>query len=118
MTPANAAIFDAWITAEILKAKAVWLHAFYKTFLPLDLYNEAAAGKLDKPRAYAKEQGFSIHEYTSAHGGETQIHKADLIVAKFKPVLTPFEDRVQLSFEATVLGKQVPVADLTRHLKN
>lgn len=109
---------DAWIIEQILLAKATFLHAFYATMLPRHIYNEAAKDNLEKPMAYAKAEGFTVHEYNSAYGGETQIWKAGVIVAKFKPMLVDGPDGHKvMTFDATVLGKKVPCASLTESLR-
>lgn len=110
--------FRAWVAGEILKNKAAWLHAFYATLIPTELFNEAAQENYARARTYAQKQGYSIHEYKTRTGGLTEIHKDGLIVASFEPYLTPGGEKVQLGFHASVLGKQVPVASLTKDLSH
>lgn len=109
---------DEWIVRTILSNKAAWLQSVFATMLPRHIYNEAAKDNLEKPMAYAKAEGFTVHEYNSAYGGETQIHKGGVIVAKFKPMLVDGPDGHKvMTFDATVLGKKVPCASLTESLR-
>ena len=95
--------FAAWVVEEILKHKAAWIKAVYRAILPPEMYSKAAAGKEeDRIKQWAKDAGYSWHEYT----GESQLHRGGDVVARFKPELVDnlLEGGKQIQFTAEING--------------
>lgn len=104
---------DGFWLGEILKNKAVWLHACYASILPRPLFNQAARDTLPAATQWAKENGYALHEMT----GETQLRKGTLVVGRFRPHFDGEGEDKKLRFEATIFGKQVPTASLAESIR-
>lgn len=106
MDKQTADFFAAGIIQEIMRRKAVWVHAVYKAILPPELY-DLAKGDNQLPRVtqWAKEQGYSWHEMRGAVGGETQLRRNNLVVAYFRPFLVGSGANAKLDFKAEIMGR-------------
>lgn len=116
LSPETIRQFNDAMVKEIQKAQAVWLHTFYATMIPRELFNEAAQNHLERARKWSKEQGFSVHCYKTSTGGFTEIHKGGVVVASFEPKRHQGPVHAQLSFKASVLGRPIPIAAFTQLL--
>ena len=100
--------FDASIIQEILRRKAVWIHGCYKAILPPELYDLAKAdNQLPRVTEWARNAGYSWHEMRGTAGGETQLRRAGLVVAYFRPILVGSGATAQMDFKAEILGKAI-----------
>ena len=94
--------FEEWVVEEILNHKAAWIKQCYRAILPPDLFKEASGGDESRAKQWAKDAGFSWHEYK----GESQLHRAGKTVAWFKPILVDnlIEGGKQIQFTAEIDG--------------
>lgn len=103
----NLEMIKEGFAAEILKAKARFIHICLAAIMPKDLYDLAAAdNQIAKCEAWAKREGYQWEEGP----GETRLRKGELIVARFRPILKGSEESCRCVFYANVLGKTVNVA--------
>lgn len=99
-------MFDEWAVAEILKAKARFIHICLAAIMPKELFDLAAKdNQLDRCAKWAKDQGYA---WRDGHG-ETQLVKNGVIAARFRPYMTGEGAARHCEFEAIVLGKPVSV---------
>lgn len=112
--------FGEWVVAEIMKAKARWLHLCYAVVLPKALYEGAASQeRLREASAWAREQGYRLREMRAEDGGllpdgaagETQLVKGELVVGTFRPRVVGEREARHLEFVAAVNGVRVEVSD-------
>lgn len=112
--------FAEWVVAEVLKAKARWLHLCYAVILPKELYDGAASQeRLLATSRWTREQGYRLRELRAEDGGllpdgaagETQLVKGELVVGTFRPRVVGEREARHLEFTAMVNGVRVEVAD-------
>lgn len=103
----NIAQLESAFAAEILKAKARFIHLCLRAILPPELYKLAAAdNQLPRCEAWAKSQGYQWAESP----GATALMKGPLVVALFQPSLTGEGREKRCVFLAHIFGKPVSVA--------
>lgn len=111
--------FEAWFLAQLMKAKAVWLHACYRAILPAPIFNLAAGGnQMAKCQEYVRQAGYSLHEFRGTSPqcpGMTELRKAGLTVAQFMPKLVGEKEEAHLEFEAHILGNPLDVLALMKN---
>lgn len=112
--------FGEWVVAEIMKAKARWLHLCYAVILPKELFDGAASNeRIREVSRWASEQGYRLREMRAEDGGllpdgaagETQLVKGKLVVGTFRPRVVGEHEAKHLEFIAMVNGVRVEVAD-------
>lgn len=112
--------FAEWVVAEVLKAKARWLHLCYAVILPKELFDGAASqARMREASVWATGQGYRLREMRAEDGGllpdgaagETQLVKGELVVGTFRPRVVGEKETRHLEFVAMVNGVQVEVAD-------
>lgn len=103
----NIANLEAAFAQEILKAKVRFVHIALAAIMPKELYDLAAQdNQMQRCEAWAKAEGY----YWEEGPGETRLKKGDLVVGRFRPVVTGPTDKRRCVFFANVLGKKVNVA--------
>lgn len=94
-------------TAEILKAKARWVHLCFQAIMPPEIYKLASAdNQLQRCESWAKEQGY----YWQESPGASALMKGPLVVGLFQPQLVGEGHAKRCVFLAHVYGKPLSVA--------
>lgn len=96
--------------AQILKAKARFIHICFAAIMPKEIYDLASQdNQLKRCEAWAKEQGYQWEEKIGGGTSELLLKKGPVICAQFRPVLEGERENRRCVFYAKVWGKPVNV---------
>ena len=100
--------FSGWVIQEIMRRKAPWIQHVYRNILPPELYELAKKDQqMERVTKWAKEQGYAWRELT----GESQMLKAGMVIAYFRPFLSGEGKDRKLDFSAMVMGRKIVFED-------